>query len=76
METQKKRRIPWFWLGLIAVVALGVALSRMSRSSPPDPADRALAVSRLWQAAKAHWCYFDQVEADWDGAYERAMELF
>lgn len=44
-----------------------------SGALPPE-ADRALAVSRLWQAAKECWCYFDQVEADWDAAYEEAVE--
>lgn len=47
---------------------------RSSGGSLPPEADRALAVSRLWQGAKEHWCYFDQVEEDWDQAYERAME--
>lgn len=74
-ETKKKRKIPWFSLGLIAVVLLGIFLAGQSSGGAlPSEADRALAVSRLWQAAREHWCYFDQMEGDWDAAYEQAME--
>lgn len=74
-ETKKKRKIPWLLLGVAAVVLFGIFLAgRTSGGALPPEADRALAVSRLWQAAKEHWCYFDQVEGDWDAAYERAME--
>ena len=74
-ETKKKGKIPWFLLEVAVIVLFGILLAgRTSGGALPSEADRALAVSRLWQAAKEHWCYFDQVEGDWDAAYEQAME--
>lgn len=73
----KKRRIPWFWLGLIAIVALGVTFSRISNTrrftQPPAIEDRVSAVSRLWQAARDYYCYFDEFGIDWDGAYYETL---
>lgn len=42
-ETKKKRKIPWFSLGLIAVVLLGIFLAGQSSGGAlPSEADRAL----------------------------------
>lgn len=74
----KKRRIPWFWLGLLAIVLLGAAFSRISNTRrftrPPAIEDRVSAVSRLWQAARDYYCYFDEFGIDWDGAYYETLD--
>lgn len=60
-------------LAIVALAAFGVQrLSRQVQSLPPK-AERVLAASRLYRAARDAYCYFEEDGTDWDAAYEAAV---
>lgn len=82
-ETGKQEKCPrkiYLAVAVLAVFAmLAIALyivfrvQFISGGSLPPEKERVIAVSRLWQAAREHYCYFDEMETGWDAAYEEAV---
>ena len=51
----------------------GIMPLRPAWSQEMTPAERQIAVTRLWSAARYHFAYWDRTKADWDSAFAASL---